>query len=121
MDKKANRPDDEEGFELCPELEDELVEAMAEADRGETMEGWQLLRELKGKVDDRPLEIVAKQQTESRTWSAYSGSGWRSVLSMSKMYGSAESKPIARRNPPQNRDSRSTSNAVVLPGAASSE
>ena len=48
MDKEANRPDDEEGFELCPELEDELVEAMAEADRGETMDGWELLRELKG-------------------------------------------------------------------------
>lgn len=40
--------DDEEGFELSPELENELVEAMAEADRGETMDGWQLLRELKG-------------------------------------------------------------------------
>jgi len=48
MDRKPDRSDDEEGFELCPELEDELVEAMAEADRGETMDGWQLLRELKG-------------------------------------------------------------------------
>lgn len=40
--------DEEEGFELPPELEDELVAAMAEADRGETVEGWQLLQELKG-------------------------------------------------------------------------
>jgi hypothetical protein len=40
--------DDEEGFELSPELESELVEAMAEADRGETVDGWELLRELKG-------------------------------------------------------------------------
>jgi hypothetical protein len=40
--------DDEEGFELTPELESELVEAMAEADRGQTVDGWQLLRELKG-------------------------------------------------------------------------
>jgi hypothetical protein len=38
----------EEGFELSPELEDELVEAMAEADRGETVDGWKLLRDLKG-------------------------------------------------------------------------
>ena len=38
----------EEGFELSPELEDELVEAMAEADRGEFVDGWKLLRELKG-------------------------------------------------------------------------
>lgn len=40
--------DDEAGFELSPELESELVEAMAEADRGETVDGWKLLRELKG-------------------------------------------------------------------------
>lgn len=38
----------EEGFELPPELEDELVEAMAEADRGEMVDGWELLRDLKG-------------------------------------------------------------------------
>lgn len=41
-------PDEEEGFELPPELEDELVAAMAEADRGETTDGWRLLQELKG-------------------------------------------------------------------------
>lgn len=40
--------EEEEGFELSPELEDELVEAMAEADRGETVDGWELLRALKG-------------------------------------------------------------------------
>ena len=40
--------EEEEGFELSPELEDELVEAMAEADRGETVDGWELLRDLKG-------------------------------------------------------------------------
>lgn len=40
--------EEEEGFELSPELEDELVEAMAEADRGETVDGWELLRNLKG-------------------------------------------------------------------------
>lgn len=38
----------EEGLELSPELEDELVAAMAEADRGETVDGWELLRNLKG-------------------------------------------------------------------------
>ena len=38
----------EEGFELSPELEDELVDAMAEAERGEFVDGWKLLRELKG-------------------------------------------------------------------------
>jgi hypothetical protein len=36
-------PDEEEGFELPPELEDELVAAMAEADLGETTDGWRLL------------------------------------------------------------------------------
>jgi len=41
-------PDEEEGFELSPEQEQELSEAIAEADRGETVDGWQLLRELKG-------------------------------------------------------------------------
>jgi len=40
--------DGEEGFELSPELESELVEAMAEADHGETVDGWELPRELKG-------------------------------------------------------------------------
>lgn len=40
--------EEEEGFELSPELEDELVAAMAEADRGETVDGWELLRNLKG-------------------------------------------------------------------------
>lgn len=40
--------EEEEGFELSPEMEDELVEAMAEADRGETVDGWELLRDLKG-------------------------------------------------------------------------
>lgn len=39
--------EEEEGFELSPELEDELVEAMAEADRGETVDGWELLRDLR--------------------------------------------------------------------------
>lgn len=38
----------EEGFELSPEPEDELVEAIAEADRGDFVDGWKLLRELKG-------------------------------------------------------------------------
>lgn len=41
-------PDEEEGFELPPELEDELVDAIAEANRGDTVDGWQLLRDLKG-------------------------------------------------------------------------
>jgi hypothetical protein len=41
-------PEEEAGFELSPELEEELLEAMAEADRGDTVDGWQLLRELKG-------------------------------------------------------------------------
>jgi hypothetical protein len=41
-------PEEGGGFELPPELEDELVDAMAEADRGDTVDGWQLLRELKG-------------------------------------------------------------------------
>jgi hypothetical protein len=40
--------EEEEGFELSPELEDELVQAMTEADRGETVNGWELLRDLKG-------------------------------------------------------------------------
>jgi hypothetical protein len=41
-------PEEEAGFELSPELEEELLEAMAEADRGDTVDGWQLLRDLKG-------------------------------------------------------------------------
>ena len=40
--------EEEEGFTLSPELEDELVAALAEADRGETVDGWELLRDLKG-------------------------------------------------------------------------
>lgn len=40
--------EEEEGFTLSPELEEELVEAIAEADRGETVDGWELLRDLKG-------------------------------------------------------------------------
>jgi hypothetical protein len=45
---QPNRHDDEDGFELPLELENDLVEAIAEADRGETVDGWELLRELKG-------------------------------------------------------------------------
>jgi hypothetical protein len=44
---QPNPQDDEDGFELPLELESELVEAMAEADRGGTTDGWELLRELR--------------------------------------------------------------------------
>lgn len=37
----------EEPFEISPDEKAELLEAIAEADRGEVMDGWQLLAELK--------------------------------------------------------------------------
>lgn len=49
--------EEEEGFELSPELEDELVEAMAEADRGETVDGWEFLRDLKGSRTPPPGRV----------------------------------------------------------------
>jgi hypothetical protein len=39
-------PEDEQGFELTAEQQAELEQAIAEADRGEGMDGWQLLGEL---------------------------------------------------------------------------
>ena len=39
-------PDDEEGFRLSPEEQAELLEAIAQAERGEGIDGWQLLDEL---------------------------------------------------------------------------
>jgi hypothetical protein len=39
-------PEGEEAFELSPEEKSLLLEAIAEADRGETVDGWQLLAEL---------------------------------------------------------------------------
>lgn len=39
-------PEDGRGFELSEEQRQELDQAIAEADRGEGIDGWQLLREL---------------------------------------------------------------------------
>ena len=39
-------PEESGGFELTDEQRKELLEAVAEADRGEGMDGWQLLDEL---------------------------------------------------------------------------
>jgi hypothetical protein len=39
-------PEEEEAFELSPAEKSLLLEAMAQADRGETVDGWQLLAEL---------------------------------------------------------------------------
>lgn len=36
----------EETFEVSPELEQELLESIAQADRGEFVDGFELLREL---------------------------------------------------------------------------
>lgn len=41
-------PEDEGGFELSDEQAKELTEALAEADRGEGVDGWELLAELRG-------------------------------------------------------------------------
>ena len=42
-------PDDEETVELSPEEEEELLEAIAEADAGDFISGEQVLRELRGR------------------------------------------------------------------------
>jgi hypothetical protein len=39
-------PEAEEGFTLSPEERSSLLEAIAQADRGEVVDGWQLLSEL---------------------------------------------------------------------------
>jgi hypothetical protein len=39
-------PEDEKAFELSPAEKSLLLEAIAQADRGETVDGWQLLAEL---------------------------------------------------------------------------
>jgi hypothetical protein len=41
-------PEDETGFELTEAEQEELAAAVAEADRGESVDGWQLLDELRG-------------------------------------------------------------------------
>ena len=41
-------PDETGGFDLSDEQRQELLEAVAEADRGEGVDGWQLLDELRG-------------------------------------------------------------------------
>ena len=40
-------PEHEEGFELTEEQQEELAQALAEADRGEGVDGWQFLAELR--------------------------------------------------------------------------
>jgi len=40
-------PEDEEGFRLSPEEQTLLAEAIAQSERGEVVDGWQLLDELK--------------------------------------------------------------------------
>ncbi len=40
-------PDVEAPFDLTPEQVSELQQALAEADRGETVDGWELLEELR--------------------------------------------------------------------------
>jgi len=39
-------PDDEEGFRLSPEEQAFLLESIAQGERGEGIDGWQLLDEL---------------------------------------------------------------------------
>jgi hypothetical protein len=39
-------PEAEEGFTLSPEEKTSLLQAIAQADRGEVIDGWQLLSEL---------------------------------------------------------------------------
>ncbi len=39
-------PEAEEGFTLSPEEKASLLQAIAQADRGEVIDGWQLLSEL---------------------------------------------------------------------------
>ena len=41
-------PEDEEGFRLSAEEQALLLESIAQADRGEVVDGWQLLDELEG-------------------------------------------------------------------------
>lgn len=38
----------EKGFELSPDEENRLLESIAQAERGETIDGWQLLNDLEG-------------------------------------------------------------------------
>jgi hypothetical protein len=40
-------PEQDEGFELTEEQHEELAQALAEADRGEGVDGWQFLAELR--------------------------------------------------------------------------
>jgi hypothetical protein len=40
-------PEQDEGFELTEEQQEELAQALAEADRGEGVDGWQFLAELR--------------------------------------------------------------------------
>jgi len=40
-------PEEDEDFELTEEQQEELAQALAEADRGEGVEGWQFLAELR--------------------------------------------------------------------------
>jgi len=40
-------PEHEEGFKLTEEQQEELAQALAEADRGEGVDGWQFLAELR--------------------------------------------------------------------------
>jgi hypothetical protein len=39
-------PESEQGFELTPEERELLLQSIAQADRGEVVDGWQLLGEL---------------------------------------------------------------------------
>ena len=41
-------PEDDSRFELTQEQQEELATAVAEADRGEGIDGWRLLDELRG-------------------------------------------------------------------------
>jgi len=40
-------PEDEEGFHLTPEEQAFLLESIAQGERGEAVDGWQLLEDLK--------------------------------------------------------------------------
>ena len=40
-------PEHDEGFELTEEQQEELAQALVEADRGEGVDGWQFLAELR--------------------------------------------------------------------------